>query len=525
MSPFFAKPSDALSRVGIALRVLIAFLVATLALTTGTPTATRAWLCVGLCALAMGSGLQLVPRWPRLGIVAEFALCSAAVAATGGTHSVLAALLIAPAFAGGVVGGLFLGVLLPVGATVGVVVAQIVGGDMSMTVEYAEAAAQWAGLGLLLGFLGAWSDRLVIDSEDNSSYATAHRLLSELHAITRRLPTGLDSRAIAAHMLDDLHEVLPFVDGTVCVHGRAAQLMPIASRTDAAIPAQGVDDDARPVGPVGPVLGSIDLPLMAGDRSIGVVTLTRGAGPASSAAMTAATRMLNIFATQLDAALLFDEVRELATVEERHRLARSIHDGIAQELVSVSYALDNAMGENDRNEMADQIAGARSELRRVLGELRLSIYELRSDMRPTASLATALSSYVHSIGRDWGMTIHVNATESKGRLSSECESELLRIAQEALTNARKHAAADNIWVTLAVEAPHAWLRIEDDGTGFANPHSAKSFGLHIMSERAARIGAIFRVVQRPARGTLVEVVLGQPTFAEADITHTVPVTA
>jgi signal transduction histidine kinase len=155
--------------------------------------------------------------------------------------------------------------------------------------------------------------------------------------------------------------------------------------------------------------------------------------------------------------------------------------------------------------------------------LRLSIYDLRSDTRPTVSLATALSSYVHSIGRDWGMTIHVQATESRGRLPAECEAELLRIAQEALTNARKHAAADNIWVTLAVQAPHAWLRIEDDGTGFANPHSAKSFGLHIMKERAARIGATFRVVRRPARGTLVEVVLGNPDIGDAEATKTLVV--
>ena len=167
--------------------------------------------------------------------------------------------------------------------------------------------------------------------------------------------------------------------------------------------------------------------------------------------------------------------------------------------------------------MADQVSGARGELRRVLTELRLSIYELRSDIRPAVSLATALSSYVHSIGRDWGMTIHVNATESRGRLSLECESELLRIAQEALTNARKHAAAENIWVTLAVDAPSAWLRIEDDGTGFTNPHNAKSFGLQIMGERAERIGATFRVERRASRGTLVEVVLGALTSSMTEV--------
>jgi signal transduction histidine kinase len=201
------------------------------------------------------------------------------------------------------------------------------------------------------------------------------------------------------------------------------------------------------------------MPLVVGDRELGVVTLTGEEQSFPATALVAAAHLVQSMATQLDAALMFDEVRELATVEERHRLARTIHDGIAQELVSVSYALDNALGEPDRDVMSSQIVTARGQLRRILSELRLSIYELRSDKRSTVSLATALSAYVHSIGRDWGMTIHVNATESGARLSSECESELLRIAQEALTNARKHANSSP--VDLLVEgAPGEGLTIE-----------------------------------------------------------------
>ncbi|MCU1677443.1 MAG: putative signal transduction histidine kinase [Frankiales bacterium] len=229
-----------------------------------------------------------------------------------------------------------------------------------------------------------------------------------------------------------------------------------------------------------------------------------------------ATTAMTTVEFQLDAALLFDEVRELATIEERHRLARGIHDGIAQELVSVSYALDNALGETQLDVMAAQVAVARHELRRILSELRLSIFDLRSDVRPSVSLATALSSYVHSIERDPGLTIHVRASTSQGRLPAECESELLSIAQEALTNARKHAAASNIWVTLTVQAPDACLRIEDDGTGFANASSATSFGLDIMSERATRIGAMFDVLPRPGHGTIVQVVLGDPLPAATE---------
>ncbi|MDQ1380013.1 MAG: hypothetical protein QOJ71_732 [Actinomycetota bacterium] len=491
------------------MRVLLGTLVTTLVLFEHTSLAIRAWLAIALAAMAVGGLSQILNHWSWAAVIVELLVCTVAVATTGGPQSVLAPLLLAPAMPVGVVGGILLGTVSPVVGVLILVLAHAVSGGPPAWVAFVSDSGQWAGLAVLLGFLGSWADRLVLDAKSRPDYATAHRLLSELRAVTRRLPSGLDSRAIAAHLLDELREILPYAEGTVSLRRSADQLSPIAHRGGPPPgPAQpAAPDDAAAMHKR--TMKAIDLPLTAGDREIGVVTL-RSDVSFPSAQLLSATKMLARMAAQLEAGLLFDEVRELATVEERRRLARNIHDGIAQELVSVSYALDNALQAPDRTLMAEQIDGARGELRRILSELRLSIYDLRSDVRSSVSLATALSSYVHSIGRDWGLTIHVSATESKGRLSAECESELLRIAQEALTNARKHAAADNIRVTLSVEAPHAWLRIEDDGTGFANPHSAKSFGVHIMRERATRIGATFRVAPRPGRGTVVEVILGHP---------------
>jgi signal transduction histidine kinase len=524
---YFTRSDDALLRVGLALRVLLAVLVVTTTLLGADSMAPRAWLAVAIGGVTTGATLHVLRRWTRVGSTVELSVCAIAIVATGGPDSVLAPLLIAPAFAAGVAGGLTAGVLLPSLASVGVIVGTMVAADAPHRLPVATSASQWAALGILLGFLGAWAAKLNSDSKRQPPYATAHRLLSELRAVTRQLPSGLDSRTIASHMLDELFELMHVTEGSVFVRGRADHLVVIAHRAEEppTIPLQapGRDPAGRARASQQPTLKTVEMPLVVGDRELGVVSVTGDEQSFPSPALVAAAHLVQSMATQLDAALMFDEVRELATVEERHRLARTIHDGIAQELVSVSYALDNALGEPDRDVMSSQIVTARGELRRVLGELRLSIYELRSDKRSTVSLATALSAYVHSIGRDWGMKIHVSATESGARLSSECEAELLRIGQEALTNARKHAAAENIWVTLAVDAPHAWLRIEDDGTGFADAHSAKSFGLHIMRERAARIGATFRIVRRPTRGTLVEVVLGRPTFADASLQeHPVP---
>ena len=83
-------------------------------------------------------------------------------------------------------------------------------------------------------------------------------------------------------------------------------------------------------------------------------------------------------------------------------------------------------------------------------------------------LGTALSDYVRQVGASSGLTVHLVLDESPMRLPIDAETELLRIAQEAVTNARKHANAANLWVTCRIEPPSAYLAVEDDGGGSAS---------------------------------------------------------
>jgi signal transduction histidine kinase len=101
----------------------------------------------------------------------------------------------------------------------------------------------------------------------------------------------------------------------------------------------------------------------------------------------------------------------------------------------------------------------------------------------------------------------VSLAETPNRLPAETEAELLRIAQEAITNARKHAEAENLWVSLTVDPPGALLRVEDDGRGLGQAR-ADSYGIQIMRERAKRLRTTVDVVPRDPRGTVVEVRLG-----------------
>jgi signal transduction histidine kinase len=258
-------------------------------------------------------------------------------------------------------------------------------------------------------------------------------------------------------------------------------------------------------------------------RSLLIVPLPRPGGPPGLVALESArenaygpaevsgvARAATEASARLDSALLFDEIRGLATVEERQRLAREIHDGIAQELVYIGYELDNlgaeVGGPGDRHgQAAESVKRVRGELTRIISELRLSIFNLRTTVDPQAGLGAALSEYVRSVGSRSGIRVHLSLEEAADRLPADVETELLRIAQEAIGNARKHASARNLWVTLTVAPPQFCLTVEDDGTGVAEPGRQTGFGLEIMSERAARLGALLAVRPRDPVGTSVDV--------------------
>jgi signal transduction histidine kinase len=219
---------------------------------------------------------------------------------------------------------------------------------------------------------------------------------------------------------------------------------------------------------------------------------------------------------------LFSEVRSIATAEERRRLAREIHDGVAQELASLGYTIDDLAARASTPSIKAGLRELRAEVTRVITELRLSIFDLRSEVTAGISLSTALSDYVRSLGPSLGAQVHLSMQETGTRLRFETEAELLRIAQEAITNCRRHADASNIWVSSTVSPPEFELTVEDDGKGLGDGRP-DSYGMEIMRERAARIGAHLSVGQRPDGGTTVHVRSAPTSPSQADNGQTVAV--
>lgn len=172
---------------------------------------------------------------------------------------------------------------------------------------------------------------------------------------------------------------------------------------------------------------------------------------------------------------------------------------------------DEIRANAETEDQRDRLSALRAEVTRVVGELRHSIFDLRSEITPTAGLGSALSDYLREVGTRTGITVHLTLDESPTRLRAEVETELLRIAQEAITNARKHSGANNLWVDCRMRPPFARISVSDDGNGRVESRGG-SYGLRIMRERARRVDASLQIApcssSKSGLGTTVVVTVG-----------------
>ena len=399
---------------------------------------------------------------------------------------------------------------------------------------YLAAAGQWLVLGAIVTFAADTMRQLMQPAENTPQpYAEATRLLTQLRSVARSLPGAtLDPGGISEHLLEELRAVAPANRAAVLSASGGGRLVVLAQTgadrvdwettldADSAIadawatqqPQTANRSQARSPRS-GAASSSLVVPLVAGVRTIGLVILEADVAQAYPSPVVAqVTEVTGPAALRLEAALLFDDVRSLATNEERQRLAREIHDGVAQELVMVGYGIDNAQATlpEGAEETAEELRTLRSEVTRVITELRLSLFELRSEVDRNGGLAAAIAEYARTVGTPAGLRVHFTFDESTARLPGATEAELLRIAQEAITNARKHAGASNLWVTCTIDPPYAEIEVSDDGKGFADDRPDGRYGLTIMAERAERIRGKLRITPRHPSGTTVAVVLGSP---------------
>jgi signal transduction histidine kinase len=205
---------------------------------------------------------------------------------------------------------------------------------------------------------------------------------------------------------------------------------------------------------------------------------------------------------------LAETARRAGVLEERERLARDLHDTVAQSLASIVTHLEAAEQamEGRPEDVRRHLGVARGAARDGLAEARQAVAALRPDLLEGRTLLQALHRRADRWAASTGVVAVVETTGSPAPLHPEAETALLRAAEEALANAAKHARATRVTLTLSWLGDVVTLDVDDDGVGFAavpQPRSDSGFGLPRLRERLAAVGGRLEVESAPGEGTTV----------------------
>jgi len=518
----------------IRLGLLLVATLAALAVGTDDPETLRYLVAVIVVAL-VGTSLSDEHRLKLPALLAEASLAAVGVVATPGPSLPLLICLPSTTIAAGLAAG-YLGTALTGGAAAAVLlVGRVVRADDADGASYSASAAQWVLVALLSGVLAARIHGLTAAPSSMDRYAEARRLLSQLRAVTRGLEGSLDPGTVAQTLMDDCNGLARAEHGAVLLHVGGDQLVPLALHgyqrvpwradlaedgpiTRAWLSGAPVVDRRRPdTGRSGVRAGStlLVLPIVVGDSRVGVLALEwRSADAWSPELLPALVDAVDRHALPLETAALFDELRIAAATEERSRLAREMHDGIAQDLAFLGYQLDAltaVLRRTGAQEGVQQARDLRAGITSLISDLRLSISDLRSSVGPGRGLGAALSEYARSAGTSSAIRVHLNLKEGSTRLPADAEVQLLRIAHEAVGRARRRPGTANLFVTLEVDPPTASLVIEDDAPNTEATVAAGTSADRSMHERAGKLGARFSAEHRVPTGTRISVTLGGTT--------------
>jgi signal transduction histidine kinase len=253
------------------------------------------------------------------------------------------------------------------------------------------------------------------------------------------------------------------------------------------------------------------IPLSFQEKPLGIMNVT---GPAWRALTPDELRLLSTIAYQVGIAIerarLAEQGAELARAEERGRLAREIHDTLAQGLTGIALHLEGALTHLEKNPTVarERLRRALELTRESLEEARRAVGTLRAAPLAGRSLHEALRALARSFTADTGIRAAVGIRIDPGAaLPERVEPELYRIAQEALANVRRHARATTVRIGLQVGKGRARLLVRDDGAGFDPSSPRAGQGILVMRERAALLGGRLRLTSRCGRGTLVTATL------------------
>ena len=381
-------------------------------------------------------------------------------------------------------------------------------------------------LALVFGLLGAWSHRLEklepAPAMDPNVAAEAGLLLRRLHELAETLDTGFDAPGSAEMALQDLASRMRAARSAVLVGYGDDPAVPLAIRGADRTPWPDPMDEGSVLGPAWHQ-GVSTLTEWSGDivaRSVIVVPLNDDKGhrlgllvadrplvtPFTPDDLEAARAVAGRHSAHIDLSVLFAGLRERAGLEERERLAREMHDGIAQEMVAVGFGLDavRRVARDQSSPLADALDDLRVEVSRVLADLRSHIADLRIAVRPDTGLGAMIGARLQNFGSTSGVTTRIHLSETGFRLPAHTEVLIYRLFLQVLADARHSLNSTTVEVRLNVAAPRVELWMAHDGTSALGPrdfvdHPLNGLGAEITVTPYAGDGVAVRMRMR-ARG-------------------------
>lgn len=252
------------------------------------------------------------------------------------------------------------------------------------------------------------------------------------------------------------------------------------------------------------------VPVATHDEPLGVLAVINSIGHNLTGEHTTFLSVLSTFAAAAIAnARLAEQSRYALLASERERIAREMHDGLAQSLFSISLGIDLCRRALDRNPalVATRLEEIQAQLHDSMAEVRRYLYDLRPARLRELGLAEALRYWVREIVRDTGPSVTIVVDGDGLGLPGEIEACLYHIAREALTNAIRHSGAGRIVVEVLTTDSTAAIAVSDDGDGFfplaGESDTSPTHGLRTMRERAEALGGQLRIESEPGKGCRV----------------------
>jgi signal transduction histidine kinase len=465
----------------------------------------------GVIAAAAGAtiyvlGLQVIPRRlfrERRRLTAEAvaligsALCMAAVGLTGGPNSDYLLLSLTPVLFGAFFGGFRIG-LATAAFSGALLFAQSVGLGENFADEFPEMI-RWGFLYLLVAITFAQARRLLVEEQQRAFAFAAASEEAQLRLARLESANQLLNRLSE---IADSSELNPIEVGDAALDG-LARILPMKAGLAALASDSGPVVVARR-GLEGPADVKTSIPLAVGNRDVGLILVTTDE-PLTPLQRGLAEDSVRPVALAFSNVQLLQEIARRAIREERHRLARELHDEIGPSLASLGLAVDLAMLQNPTEPaMAGHLQGLRESVGGLVDEIRNTVADLREEEHPsiTESIQRTLRKY-----GDVDAEIVIELDEQRPPRPS-IAADITAIVTESLRNAIRHSGASTITVKGASDFDHGTVIVSDDGDGFSPAKVPDGhFGLIGMEERAHKIEAALDVTTGPS-GTTVTISWG-----------------